>query len=410
MQKKKRARQAVGGAVTALLGLALCGGFGVVFGMVVGDAFGGEMPQFGVYLLLLALALFLLYFAIFLQTVLHEAGHLVFGLLTGYRFLSFRVGSFVWLREGGRLRCKRLTLAGTAGQCLLSPPELVDGRMPYVLYNLGGVIMNLVTGALFLGLFLLCRGVAPVALFSLAMAGTGGLFALTNGIPLRAGPVDNDGRNALELGRSPGALEALWVQLKANELIARGVPLGEMPQEWFDLPPEEDWDNSMVAARAVFRENWLMEREEFREAAQLADRLLERAGGLPGVYRGLLKCDRLTCELLGGRERETVERLWDKEQEKFRKSMKDNPTVLRARYAYALLWTGDGAEAERVKGEFEKMAPRYPYPADIESERRLMELIRGRAELAPEPGTEPETAPESEPQAGTETEEGTGRG
>ena len=31
----------------------------------------------------------------FLQIVVHEAGHLVFGLLTGYQYSSFRIGSFI---------------------------------------------------------------------------------------------------------------------------------------------------------------------------------------------------------------------------------------------------------------------------------------------------------------------------
>ncbi|MBQ3106858.1 MAG: hypothetical protein IJC51_05275, partial [Eggerthellaceae bacterium] len=36
--------------------------------------------------------------AIVLQTIIHEAGHLVFGLVSGYRFSSFRIGSFMWMK------------------------------------------------------------------------------------------------------------------------------------------------------------------------------------------------------------------------------------------------------------------------------------------------------------------------
>ena len=39
----------------------------------------------------------------YLQIAVHEAGHLVFGLLTGYRFCSYRLGSFMLIRENGRL-------------------------------------------------------------------------------------------------------------------------------------------------------------------------------------------------------------------------------------------------------------------------------------------------------------------
>ena len=69
------------------------------------------------------------------------------GLATGYRFVSFRIGSWMLQREHGKLRVRKFTLAGTGGQCLLAPP-LTDGKMPCVLYNLGGPLANLITALL----------------------------------------------------------------------------------------------------------------------------------------------------------------------------------------------------------------------------------------------------------------------
>ena len=50
---------------------------------------------------LLSLVFFLI--AVSLQVVLHEAGHLVCGLASGYRFVSFRIFSFTWIRQGGKV-------------------------------------------------------------------------------------------------------------------------------------------------------------------------------------------------------------------------------------------------------------------------------------------------------------------
>ena len=58
--------------------------------------------------LLLGLAL-----AMVIHTVIHEAGHLIFGLATGYRFISYRVFQFMWIKQGGRIRFTRMSLAGT---------------------------------------------------------------------------------------------------------------------------------------------------------------------------------------------------------------------------------------------------------------------------------------------------------
>ena len=78
---------------------------------------------------------------LFLQIAVHEAGHLVFGLMTGYKFCSYRLGNLMLQLEDGRLRLRRMTLVGTGGQCLMAPPPWSED-LPAVLYNLGGCLMN----------------------------------------------------------------------------------------------------------------------------------------------------------------------------------------------------------------------------------------------------------------------------
>ena len=146
MKREKKAKQDHG-TVFSTLCMVL---FGAALGIFAGkDLFEiVEGVSFGEYLLHVAWLIVMMTAAFYLQTILHEGGHLVCGLLTGYRFVSFRIGSWMVQRENGRLRFHRYTLAGTAGQCLLAPPELTEGKIPYKLYNLGGVLANLLAAAL----------------------------------------------------------------------------------------------------------------------------------------------------------------------------------------------------------------------------------------------------------------------
>ncbi len=89
-----------------------------------------------------------MYLAMFLQMFIHEGGHLVFGLLTGYRFSSFRIASLMLLKENGSYHWKKLSLAGTGGQCLMCPHDLVDGKIRYVVYNFSGVFFTLISAVL----------------------------------------------------------------------------------------------------------------------------------------------------------------------------------------------------------------------------------------------------------------------
>ena len=90
------------------------------------------------------------FISFFLHIILHEGGHLVCGLLSGYRFVSYRAGSIIWVKQGKQIVRKKFSIPGTGGQCLLDPPEPEeDGSFPSLLYNLGGGLSNL--------LFCLCR-------------------------------------------------------------------------------------------------------------------------------------------------------------------------------------------------------------------------------------------------------------
>ena len=129
---------------------------GIVLGVFVCRAIGSfwaAHDSFESMLLSYAVLCIWICVSLFLQLIIHETGHLVFGLLSGYRFSSFRIGSFMWMKVNGKLVCKKLTVAGTGGQCLMIPPELQDGKIPVLMYNLGGSIMNLVVGAVFFALY-----------------------------------------------------------------------------------------------------------------------------------------------------------------------------------------------------------------------------------------------------------------
>ncbi len=356
-------------AVYMLLGVA--GGVGAAQLM---DMVRGEPFSLWTYLAAVALALVAFYAGWFLQVVIHEAGHLVGGLWSGYRFGSFRVGSLMWIRKDGGLRLRRLSLAGTAGQCLMCPPDLVDGKIPVVLYNLGGSLANLASLPLCALGCVLCRDLPFAKFFFLMTGGFGLATALTNGIPLRLGALNNDGRNALDLGKSPEAMKAFWVQMKVAEQSAQGRRLKDMPEEWFAMPEERELGNGLVAVQAVFRENRLMDEGRFGEAAALTDYLLERETGIIGIHKNLLICDRTFCELIGGRDPQVLERFSGAEMRKFRKQMGSFLTVLRTEYAWALLQERDEKKAAKWKMAFEKRTKTYPYPADLESERALMAL------------------------------------
>ena len=331
-------------------------------------------------LLLYIAVVVIIYLAMTVQTIVHEGGHLVFGLLTGYRFLSFRIFSFMLLKTDGKLKLKRLSLAGTAGQCLMAPPDLKDGKLPVLLYNFGGAIMNLLFSALFFGLSFLASSNFLLSVLLRITAVMGTAMALINGIPMQVGPINNDGKNAFSLMKDKEAVRAFWIQLKVNEELAKGVSLKEMPSEWFEVPDEKGMKDGLIAVLGVLAENRLMDERKFAEAKALASRLLSEGSGIVGLHRCLLACDLMYIEAIGENRKDVISGLLTKEQQKLMKSMKTALSVLRTAYALDLLYREDEALAEKTGKKIEKVAAKYPYPVELKGERELMDIAKKRAD------------------------------
>lgn len=360
------------------------GVIGVIFFMLIGFfcgilmaeyAFSSDEPIMGFIILFVSM-----YVTMILQIIIHEGGHLIFGLLTGYKFVSFRIGSFTLIRINNELKFKKLSLAGTGGQCLLSPPKMKDGKIPYVLYNLGGSILNTITAIVFLILGLVFKEIEILNVVLIMAAIVGFAYALMNGIPLRLGTIDNDGYNTLSMSKDPKALRSLWIQMKASEMTANGVRLKDMPEEWFTLPEKEEMKNSMTAVLGVFACNRLMDELRFDEAEKLMKEYLNEENAAVGIYKSLMTCDIAFCEMIKDiPDTEAIEKLLDKQQKAFMKSMKNYPSVLRTEYTYQLLIKKDIPTALKLKKQFEKVLKTHPYTADVESETELIQIAETKA-------------------------------
>lgn len=374
MEKKKK-KSGIWGMILAFL----CGG---ILGLALAAYMASVIPS-GLGLsetyLRLGIMLLIFYASFLIQIILHELGHMIFGLISGYDFVSFRVGSFQLTRRGQKLHLDRHSVAGTAGQCLMSPPDLVDGRMPVLLYNLGGVIVNLLSAALFIPLYAILDSQSNVSFFCLSMALCGLLSALTNGIPMRSKNVHNDGYNALSLGKNKEAMRGLWLQLMINAELVNGKRLRDLPDEWFTVPSDDAMNNSMVTAVGVFACNRLLDQNRYKEVEPLAKHLLEIDSSMAGVHRYMLTLDRICCEILGKNRREVIDEMYTKELQGFMKSMKTSASVVRTQYIYALLVSCDPKEAACAMSQFEKIKKSYPYPGDIQSECEIMAAAQRKA-------------------------------
>ena len=374
MAKEKKIQSTKGHSISICFFTVL----GVILGRAMISFVDWQLPEgvsSGAKIIRLCITLIFLYLTVMVHIVLHETGHLIFGLMSGYQFSSFRIGSFMLMKENGKLVHRKIKIAGTGGQCLMVPPEMVDGKFPVVMYNLGGSIINLVVTALTIPVFMAIDKSSVFALFVFLFIAMGAITGLSNGIPMRTKTVDNDGYNAISLGKSREAMRAFWIQMKTNEQLTKGIRTKDMPEEWFEVPSDDAMKNPMVATIGVYAASRMMDQHRFEEAGKLIDYMLKIETGMVALHRNLLICDQIYLELIGQNRSDRVEALYTKELKKFMKAMKTFPSVIRLEYAYRLLAEHDPESAAKSMAAFEKVAATYPYPNDINTERELMEIV-----------------------------------
>ena len=317
-------------------------------------------------------------FAVFpsLHTLIHEAGHLVAGKISGYKFISFRIYSFMWIVEDGKLKFKRLSVPGTAGQCLMLPPDTNDGKCPVFLYNMGGVIANLTISCIFGVIYAFFNDFrVPAMIFGIGTM-LGIIFAMLNGIPLISSGISNDGYNALALSRNPSALSAFRTQLLVVSQQMMGKRLSEMPEEWFAMPTPEELGNSLSATIAYLRYARFIDLCMLDEANALAMELLMTDNALIGLHRNILICERIFYELVVNRSRNAAGELMTPEIQKFMKTMRNSPDTIRIQLAIALLFEKDKKKAGKLEKKFEKYMKIYPFKSDIIYEYELVEMLK----------------------------------
>lgn len=325
-------------------------------------------------------AFVLLVVSLYAHIILHEAGHMLCGLATGYGFVSFRIGSVMWEKGAdGRVRRFRYALAGTGGQCLMSPPEYNGGSFPYVWYNLGGVLVNFLLAALSGLVLALCPVGKWVSVGLWMLLATGVFLGVINIMPVPGGKLTNDGSNLLAISRSAGARRAFWLQMKINQQQSLGIRLKDMPEEYFAPFPEAERKNLMVAAMGVFAASRELDGLHLDKAEQHMRALMADAA-TPEIYRKMMTFDLAWLDLVKGQPGDMAERIRNADMKQFAKAMKNHPSILRTQYAQALLQDGDEKKAQAIRAAFDKTAAQYPHPCEIAGEQELLTLTDEKKE------------------------------
>lgn len=330
----------------------------------------------------MVLAVFMfLFLSFFLQIILHEGGHLVCGLATGYKFVSFRIFNLTFIRLNGKFRLKRFGLAGTGGQCLLTPPDKPLQDIPTVLYNLGGVLANLLTAAIAIILLLTVDDMPRLLdIFLIIFSTVGILIGLMNGIPMRLGGIGNDADNMRLLLNDNRTKQALVTQLRVNALVQEGVRLKDMPEEWFHQE-ETDYRNALQATVRIIIASRTLDMEKWETAYNELEEVIAHKKELIGLLVLEVECELLFTALVTGRK-QRAEALYTQELENYiRKYKKIVSSKQRQLCALALYREKDATKAKEIYETVRRRKEEYLMQGEVKSDIALMKSILTTANI-----------------------------
>ena len=309
--------------------------------------------------------------------VTHELGHLIFGLLTGYRFVSFRVFSFMLVKVEGKWAIRRMSIPGTGGQCLMAPPRKKNGKFPFVLYNLGGILFCSV-----LSLIPIIVGLSgessDLRMILFIFGFVSFVMNLMNAIPTNGKSMINDATNLKMALKSEVAQSALWNQLEYVALHAQNIRTADMPEDLFFLPEKKDLSNPLIFWQILAAVERAEDTGDYQKAADIAFSALDHAKSVAPLYKGVLQIEAVYLgSILGADSAECISDRTDEYFEDIQKSttLQTFTAFHRASYAHLLLIKKDQHGAEKALSDFCQKIKKAPYRAEADFEQRQINYI-----------------------------------
>lgn len=348
--------------------------FQIVIGIAIGLFLGILMifmfPEISLIKLDHLFYLIIMFFISFiLHIVIHEGGHCLFGYLHGFKFVSFRIGSYMWVNDNGVIRFKRYHMSQTGGQCLMDPPE--PDLKAYVYYLLGGGIANFAVSFVFILLGLINKDLF-IDIFCFSNIAVGFLLGATNLVPMDVG-IPNDGLNVVYLLKEKQSVDSLYKQLKISKELADGKRIDEIDISYFTLYEKAKLRNPLNTCIAVNRGIYLASLKQYDEAKKCLEYLYKIK--IANIYKMAVINELILIELLTSDDAKIGKYLVGDVKRKMAREKSDLSSLV-AQYGIELLVNKDERQAMIVLKYIEDVFKTYPY--NVELTKETIQLLKER--------------------------------
>ena len=311
-------------------------------------------------------AMIALLFFFFLGITIHELGHLVFGLTSGYTFNSLRVGSVELFKDGSKNKFN-LSRRFVLGQCVMIPSANED-EFKFIGYNLGGIIFSAIFCTIF-SVMLLILDSNDLLSIVLSFGLFPNIFLLLySAVPISFFGMPSDTLNAITASNSDDAKHGMYMMLRVEYELMNGKRYRDYDSNIFRINNEANLSNYFIAYILMLEAYRLIDLKLYSDAIVEYSKIdLEK---LPVAYSGEIKASLMFCYAIHDSNKKRLGELFEeKEIVTLLKSSGFSFSKCLAIYEYFI--AGNKAEAEKWIDRAKKEASNYPNKG-----QRIMELDR----------------------------------
>ena len=290
-----------------------------------------------------------LFLGIFLQTIIHELGHVIFGVLTKYEFISMRIGSLLFIKDKEKFRMQRFKVPGTLGQSIMMPKSNNYLEQPYLLYCLGGVILNFISSILFLLIAILMSGYISVILCIFSFIGL--IFIVNNGIPRLTNGLINDGYTAYIQKKSDMAHKSTFIQLKIYAFLI-----------------------FIYLNNILNKCSLLIENKDFKNTQKIYQYLFDNIDKSNKLFINEIKCELLFTRIMN--HSGNIDELYTSDLKKYIEFTKSYMSRKRLMYTYYLVYLKQKKQADEIYLNALKMSKVYCPKGEAITEMEIINFIK----------------------------------
>lgn len=331
---------------------------------------GGDTKTNWIFVVVMIVAFF---FFDTLMIVIHELGHLIMGLLTGYRFVSFRVGSRVLVKQNGKLVLRRNELDSGGGQCLMIHDIVEkDEDIHFFWYHFGGGFFNFISAGIYCLVFMNASSRYVTGPFKLA-ALMSLYYGLVNILPLGILGISNDGNNILAQLIFPKMRRLLLNRLIIDGRKCQGETIDEMPDSLFVGGDPMGVPTEVIVINDCANRDYA--RRDFESAKAKYNAILLNETLIKSL-RYEASCEALFCNIITNESAEIIDNQYEELKGYIQSTEKALIDRHRLMFAYYYIYKQDKESADKEYDLALKMSEKYFCLGDAKAEMALIEYIK----------------------------------